>query len=80
MVYLKTFLEMMMNKYEIKIYWSREDDCFIAEVPELDGCMAHGGTREEALRQADTAIQLWIQTAKEFGDDIPEPKGRLIHA
>lgn len=70
-----------MYKYEIIIYWSNEDNAFIAEVPELPGCMAHGETPEKALKNAKEAIQLWIDTAKEFGDSIPEPKGeRLIFA
>ncbi|HAK88036.1 MAG TPA: hypothetical protein DHV16_00585 [Nitrospiraceae bacterium] len=70
-----------MYKYEIIIYWSNEDNAFIAEVPELPGCVAHGETSEKALKNANEAIQLWIDTAKEFGDPIPEPKGeRLIFA
>lgn len=70
-----------MYKYEIIIYWSSEDEAFIAEVPELHGCMAHGDTAEDALKNAKEAIQLWIDTAKEFGDVIPEPKGnKLIYA
>jgi len=70
-----------MYKYEIIIYWSNEDNAFIAEVPELPGCMAHGETPEKALKNAKDVIQLWIDTAKEFGDPIPEPKGeRLIFA
>ncbi len=70
-----------MYKYEIIIYWSNEDEAFIAEVPELPGCIAHGGTPEVALKNAQDAIQLWIDTAKEFGDTIPEPKGsKLIYA
>lgn len=70
-----------MYKYEIIIYWSNEDEVFIAEVPELPGCMAHGKSQEEALKSGNDAIQLWIDTAKEFGDPIPEPKGeRLIFA
>ena len=67
-----------MNKYEIIIYWSHEDQVFVAEVPELPGCMAHGDTEESALQQAKVAIQLWIDTAREFGDPIPEPKGRRL--
>lgn len=67
-----------MHKYEIIIYWSNEDRVFIAEVPELPGCMAHGDTQEAALKNAHEAIQLWIDTAKEFGDPIPEPKGRRL--
>ena len=70
-----------MYKYEIIIYWSNEDNAFIAEVPELPGCMAHGETPEKALKNAKESIQLWIDTAKEFGDIIPEPKGtKLIYA
>lgn len=71
----------MMNKYEIIIFWSKEDDAFVAEVPELPGCMAHGKTQEEALKNAKDAIGLWIETAKEFDDIVPEPKGeRLMYA
>ena len=70
-----------MYRYEIIIYWSNEDNAFIAEVPELPGCIAHGETPEKALKNAKEAMQLWINTAKEFGDPIPEPKGeRLIFA
>ena len=70
-----------MYKYEVILYWSNEDDAFVAEVPELPGCMAHGDTPEKALKSAKQAMQLWIDTAKEFGDLIPEPKGgRLIYA
>ncbi len=70
-----------MNKYEIIIYWSNEDNVFVADVPELPGCMAHGSTQEEALSNIKDAIQLWIDTAREFGDSVPEPKGdRLIFA
>lgn len=67
-----------MYRYEIIIYWSNEDQVFIAEVPELPGCMAHGATSQDALAQAQEAIQLWIDTAREFGDVIPEPKGRRL--
>ena len=70
-----------MHKYEIIIYWSSEDEIFVAEVPELPGCAAHGKTQDEALANTKQAVQLWIDTAKEFGDPIPEPKGhRLIFA
>jgi predicted RNase H-like HicB family nuclease len=70
-----------MHKYEIIIYWSNEDSAFIAEVPELPGCAAHGSSPEDALKNAQEAINLWIDTADEFGDPIPEPKGnRLIYA
>lgn len=70
-----------MYKYETIIYWSDEDEAFIAEVPELPGCMAHGGSQQEALSNACDAIELWLDTAREHGDTIPEPKGqRLIYA
>ncbi|MGA2611011.1 MAG: type II toxin-antitoxin system HicB family antitoxin [Terriglobia bacterium] len=67
-----------MHKYEIIIYWSNEDQVFVAEVPELPGCLAHGNTQEAALAHAREAIQLWIDTAREFGDSIPEPKGERL--
>jgi predicted RNase H-like HicB family nuclease len=67
-----------MHKYEIIIYWSNDDQVFVAEVPELPGCMAHGSTQEAALARANEAIQLWIDTAAEFGDSIPEPKGERL--
>lgn len=65
-----------MRKYEIILYWSNEDKLFVAEVPELPGCRAHGKTTEKALKNVNRAIELWIDTAKEFGDSFPEPKGR----
>jgi len=67
-----------MYKYEIIIYWSEEDKAFIAEVPELPGCMAHGESEESALGNVKEAIQLWIETANEFGDPVPEPKKRKL--
>ncbi len=67
-----------MQRYEIIIYWSDEDNVFVAEVPELPGCMAHGVTEELALKNVKEAMQLWIDTAQEFGDPIPEPKGRRL--
>ena len=67
-----------MSKYEVIIYWSQEDDAFVAEVPELAGCAAHGDTQEEALHNAQDAMALWLDTAREFGDPIPEPKGRRL--
>jgi len=67
-----------MHKYEIVLYWSDEDLAFIAEVPELAGCMVHGDSQESALRNANEAVQLWIDTAREFGDLVPEPKGRRL--
>lgn len=69
-----------MSKYEIIIYWSEEDDSFIAEVPELPGCVADGSTYREALANAEVVIQEWIETAREIGRSIPEPKGRLVYA
>ncbi len=67
-----------MHKYEIIIYWSAEDEVFVAEIPELPGCTAQSKTQNEALEETNQAIQLWIDTAKEFGDPIPEPKGRRL--
>ncbi len=67
-----------MLKYEIIIYWSGEDECFVAEVPELSGCTAHGNTYEEALKNIRDAMDLWIKTAKEFNDPLPVPKGRRL--
>jgi predicted RNase H-like HicB family nuclease len=70
-----------MYKYEIVIYWDKKDAIYIAEVPELPGCASHGKTYDEALRNAKKAIQLWIDTAMEFNDPIPEPKGsKLMYA
>jgi predicted RNase H-like HicB family nuclease len=69
-----------MTKYEIILYWSAEDQSFIAEVPELAGCAADGLTRQEALTNAEIVIDEWIETAKELGRPIPEPKGRLLFA
>ncbi len=69
-----------MTKYEVIIYWSEEDRAYIAEVPELPGCAADGATKQEALSNAEIIIEEWIDTAKELGRPIPEPKGRLIYA
>ncbi len=69
-----------MIRYEVIIYWSDEDHAFIAEVPELLGCMADGATYQEALANVETVIEEWIETAKELGRTIPEPKGRLMFA
>lgn len=69
-----------MNNYEIIMYWDKTDNCFIAEIPELSGCIAHGNTEFEALENIRQAKELWIKTAREFGDKIPEPKGRLVFA
>jgi predicted RNase H-like HicB family nuclease len=70
----------MSSKYEIIIYWSEEDDAYLAEVPELPGCMSDGRTYQEALANAERIIQEWVDTAKELGRPIPEPKGRLLYA
>jgi predicted RNase H-like HicB family nuclease len=67
-----------MHKYEVIIYWSNEDEFYVAEVPELPGCMVHGDTHESALANANEAIKLWIDTAREFGDPVPEPKGQRL--
>ena len=69
-----------MSKYEIILYWSEEDSAFIAEVPELAGCMADGDSMAEALHNAEIVIAEWIETAKELGREIPTPKGRLKYA
>ena len=67
-----------MDKYEIIIFWSDEDQSFVADVPELPGCMAHGDSYEAALANAREAVSHWTETAKEFGDAIPEPRGRRL--
>jgi predicted RNase H-like HicB family nuclease len=67
-----------MEKYEIIIYWSDEDQAYVAEVPELPGCMAHGETYDAALANAKDAIALWLDTAREFNDPIPKPKGKRL--
>jgi len=69
-----------MAKYEIIIYWSKDDQAFIAEAPELPGCAADGATYEEAVRNIEVVINEWIETARELGREIPEPKGRLVYA
>lgn len=69
-----------MSKYEIIIYWSEEDGSFIAEVPELHGCMADGRTYEEAVKNIHVITSEWIETARELGREIPAPKGRLMYA
>jgi predicted RNase H-like HicB family nuclease len=70
----------MKPKYEIIIYWSKADEAFIAEVPELAGCMADGETYQNALQNAEVIIGEWIETAEALGRSIPEPKGRLVYA
>ena len=67
-----------MDKYEVIIYWSKEDNSFIAEAPELPGCIAHGETHSKSLANLKSAMKLWIRTAKEFGDPVPEPKGHRL--
>ena len=70
-----------MHRYAIMLYWSNEDEAFIAEAPELPGCMAHGNDQQEALKNIQDAMQLWVDTAGELRRPVPEPKGeRLIFA
>lgn len=69
-----------MYKYERIIYWSEDDNAFIVIVPELSGCMADGATVQEAIANADIVIQEWISVAKERGQEIPEPAGKLMYA
>lgn len=69
-----------MYKYEVIVWWSEKDQAYIAEVPELPGCMSDGGTYEETLRNIQLIISEWIETAKELGREIPEPKGKLVYA
>ena len=67
-----------MHKCEIIVYWSNEDGMFVGEVAELPGCMAHGETQESALKAVGEAVELWLETAREFGDPIPEPRGERL--
>ena len=67
-----------MHKYEVTIYWNREDGAFVAEVPELPGCKAHGDTQETALRNVNQAMDLWPDTGREFRSPIPEPMGERL--
>jgi predicted RNase H-like HicB family nuclease len=69
-----------MNKYEVVIYWSEEDKSFIAEIPELSGCMADGETYAAALQHVELVAQEWIETAQQLGREIPKPKGKLMYA
>jgi predicted RNase H-like HicB family nuclease len=69
-----------MFKYEVIIYWSEEDQLFVAKVPELSGCMADGSTYEEAIRNTEIAISEWIETAKSLSREVPAPKGKLAYA
>ncbi|HEY9175058.1 MAG TPA: type II toxin-antitoxin system HicB family antitoxin [Verrucomicrobiae bacterium] len=68
------------RNYEVIVWWSDEDATFVVEVPELPGCLAHGSSRQEAIRNAEDAIRFWIQTAQDDGLEIPHPRGRLIYA
>lgn len=70
----------MKSKYEISICWSDEDDAYVATVPDLPGCMADGASYQEGLAAAERAIELWIQTARELGRDIPQPRARWVSA
>ena len=72
--------EMLMYNYEIILYWSKDDNAFIAEVPELAGCMADGKTRAEAIANAEIIIKEWLDTARAEGKAIPEPRGKLMYA
>ncbi len=67
-----------MHRYEIVIYWSEEDGCFVAEAPELPGCMAHGATDAEALENIHQAMELWLESARADGAPVPEPRGRKL--
>lgn len=67
-----------MGRYEIILYWSNEDQVFVAEAPELPGCLAHGETEETALANIKEAMGLWLDTARKYSDEIPKPKGRRL--
>ena len=69
-----------MNNYAMIIYWSKVDSSFIAEIPELAGCIADGQTYQEVVANAEIIIKEWIETSKELGREIPEPRGRLLYA
>lgn len=69
-----------MIRFEVILYWSDEEEAFVADVPELPGCMADGATYQEALANVEVVIQEWIETAQELGRPIPEPRGRLVYA
>ncbi len=68
----------MTNKYEIILWWEEADNCYVAEVPELPGCMAHGDSEEQALKEIKIAIELWIETAQANNEPIPKPKGKKL--
>ena len=69
-----------MYKYELIVFWSEEDECFVVEVPELPGCMADGKTYDEAIKNTEIIISEWIETARGLNRHIPEPRGRLAYA
>jgi predicted RNase H-like HicB family nuclease len=71
---------MKADSYEMIIWWSEEDAAYVVDMPELPGCMAHGSTRRQAVKNAEDAIELWLRTAKEDGLEIPQPRGRLVFA
>ncbi|MDD5139966.1 MAG: type II toxin-antitoxin system HicB family antitoxin [Verrucomicrobiales bacterium] len=71
---------MKANSYEMIIWWSAEDEAYVVDVPELPGCMAHGDTRQEAIKNAEDAIKFWLKTAKDDGMAVPQPRGRLVFA
>jgi predicted RNase H-like HicB family nuclease len=68
------------SQYEMIIYWDKRDEIFVVDIPELAGCMAHGKTKKEAIDNAEAAINLWVEMAKEDNIIVPEPKGRLLFA
>lgn len=70
----------MQSRYELVIYWSNEDQCFVVEVPELPGCMADGASYQEAVKNAEVIIEEWVATAGGLGRDIPDPVGKLMYA
>lgn len=72
--------DLEMTKYEVVIYWSEEDQTFVAEAPELSGCASRGSTQEAALAGLKEAIRLWVETAKELGHPVPHAKGRRLTA
>jgi predicted RNase H-like HicB family nuclease len=76
----KLQIVMKANSYEMIIWWSAEDEAYVVDVPELPGCMAHGATRQEAIKNTEDAIKFWIKTAKDDGQEIPQPRGRLVYA
>ncbi len=71
---------MKPNSYEMILWWSKEDDAYVVDVPELPGCLAHGATRQQAIKNAEDAIKFWIKTAKDDGLEVPPPRGRLVFA